>query len=653
MATYEVDVGGKTYEVDAPDEKTAWKWANIEHKKASSGKAEPVRQAAESDAAGSVQKSENAGILANIGMGALKGASDIGTTIMRPVDALLNATGISDYTNKQRKADQKYLADYYADPDSIAFKGGEIGAQIAGTAGVGGALAKGVTGASRLVPAAANYAPKLASALESGGFTLGGAPATTGAQMAANGATRVLGGAMAGGASAGLINPSDVGVGAALGGAMPIVGKVAGEVGRGAKAALYDPIFNQQQIIDATLKRAVGQGNAAQVAQSVANMARTPGVKFSAGEASMNPALAAMEDAFRAQNPGGALGAQASTNRTALAQPLRDIAKDDAARLAAVQARDAAAAPLYARASTEMPAKISPQVESKINDIISRPAIQQAMQEAKILAKNEGIDITNEGSIQGLHYSKLALDGQISAAKQAGDANKTRILMGLKDKLGSVMDDLSPTYRQASETFASRSQPINQMDMGKYLAEKLIPSTSGDNPVTLKAASLATALQNPDHAAQLATGFSGAKMSTVLTPEQFAAVQGVNADASRIAEALKLGMGNGSPTARRLATGEYIGQNLAEQAPVLSRIMQSVGNMPLVGAVPRVIGGMGSMAGKKINADMATKLEEMLAANPQAVADALLRVSAQGQPLLNQQAQALLRTTPIAIQASP
>lgn len=33
--TYEVDIDGKTYEVDAPDANTAWRWANIEHAKAS------------------------------------------------------------------------------------------------------------------------------------------------------------------------------------------------------------------------------------------------------------------------------------------------------------------------------------------------------------------------------------------------------------------------------------------------------------------------------------------------------------------------------------------------------------------------------------------------------------------------------------------
>jgi len=31
--TYEVDVGGVTYDVDAPDAKTAWSWANQTHSK--------------------------------------------------------------------------------------------------------------------------------------------------------------------------------------------------------------------------------------------------------------------------------------------------------------------------------------------------------------------------------------------------------------------------------------------------------------------------------------------------------------------------------------------------------------------------------------------------------------------------------------------
>ena len=34
MATFDVDIKGVTYEVDAPDENTAWKWANVTHSKA-------------------------------------------------------------------------------------------------------------------------------------------------------------------------------------------------------------------------------------------------------------------------------------------------------------------------------------------------------------------------------------------------------------------------------------------------------------------------------------------------------------------------------------------------------------------------------------------------------------------------------------------
>jgi len=39
MPTYQVDVGNKTYEVDAPDSNTAWQWANITHSRAAK---EPV-----------------------------------------------------------------------------------------------------------------------------------------------------------------------------------------------------------------------------------------------------------------------------------------------------------------------------------------------------------------------------------------------------------------------------------------------------------------------------------------------------------------------------------------------------------------------------------------------------------------------------------
>lgn len=167
----------------------------------------------------------------NIAMGALKGATDIGTTILRPVDAALNAAGVTDTTNVERKQSLKKIFQRNAEPESLSFKGGELGADIAGTAGVGGVLAKGVRVAGSAFPAIAQYAPKLAAALESGGFKLGGTPATTVGGQAAEWATRAAGGATVGGASAGLVNPSDAPVGAALGGTLPAAAKLAGAAG--------------------------------------------------------------------------------------------------------------------------------------------------------------------------------------------------------------------------------------------------------------------------------------------------------------------------------------------------------------------------------------------------------------------------------------
>lgn len=165
--------------------------------------------------------------LKNVAMGALKGASDIGATILAPLDA----TGLTGRTNAERRAALSGFFGENADTGSLAFKGGELGADIAGTAGVGGVLAKGVTTAARFAPSLAQYAPKLAAALESGGFRLGTPAATTTLGRIADMGTRTLGGATVGAASAGLVNPNDATAGAVIGGALPGVAKAAGAAG--------------------------------------------------------------------------------------------------------------------------------------------------------------------------------------------------------------------------------------------------------------------------------------------------------------------------------------------------------------------------------------------------------------------------------------
>jgi hypothetical protein len=169
----------------------------------------------------------------NAPMGALRGAARIGTTLLRPVDAALNAAGITETTNKDRVRALDDFSKENADPNSLGFQSGDVFAQIAGTSGVGGLLAKGVNA----VPALANAVPRLATALQSGGMALGGTPATTIAGKAGEMALRTGAGAVTGGAMTGLVNPEEAGTGAMIGGGLPIATKAAGAVGKGIRSA--------------------------------------------------------------------------------------------------------------------------------------------------------------------------------------------------------------------------------------------------------------------------------------------------------------------------------------------------------------------------------------------------------------------------------
>ncbi|MDR6163470.1 hypothetical protein [Pseudomonas fluorescens] len=167
----------------------------------------------------------------NILGGAIRGAGSIGATIVAPYDIVQDlraGKGLSLESNRQRRADMDWaLQDLGAQPDSMAFKGGKLGAEIAGTAGVGGALAKGAA----MLPGASRIAPLIES-IGSGGFRNGGLQGLTGL------ATRGAGGAITGGAAAGLVNPEDAGLGAAVGGAVPGASAIGGNTMRGIGRAI-------------------------------------------------------------------------------------------------------------------------------------------------------------------------------------------------------------------------------------------------------------------------------------------------------------------------------------------------------------------------------------------------------------------------------
>lgn len=146
----------------------------------------------------------------------LRGAGSIGATLLTPLDMAARALGVQNSfigRDDRRTAMDQALQSRGVDTESNTFKGVKLGTEIAGTAGIGGMLAAPLK----------TVAPSFSAAIESGGLFAQGASMPT----------RIAGGAITGGATAGLVDPNDVGMGAAVGAAFPVGVKAVGAMGRG------------------------------------------------------------------------------------------------------------------------------------------------------------------------------------------------------------------------------------------------------------------------------------------------------------------------------------------------------------------------------------------------------------------------------------
>lgn len=162
----------------------------------------------------------------NVAAGAVRGAGSIGATLLAPLDIAkdaLDGKGLSLESNRQRRADMdSALQTLGADTDSIAYKGGKLATEVAGTLGAGGAVANTLS----RVPGVAANAPNLLTAIRTAGMEAG---ATTGVQ---NALLRAAGGGVTGATAAGLVDPKEAATGGVVGALLPGALKVAGAAGQ-------------------------------------------------------------------------------------------------------------------------------------------------------------------------------------------------------------------------------------------------------------------------------------------------------------------------------------------------------------------------------------------------------------------------------------
>ena len=208
-------------------------------------------------------------------LGALRGTASIGNTIL-PGDRKAGIEGGMQALG--------------GNPDSMAYGAGKIGAEIAGTAGIGGLAAKGLSA----IPGVAQAAPSLINALKTSGMTTGAAPANFLSKAGlADMAIRTGAGAAVGGASAAAVGDNPM-MGAVIGGVTPGALQLVGGVAKAAGNAFSNKAA--ENTVVERVRGVIGKG-------TPGNLSQTGDIPLSAAARTQSPELARMEQGSRLRNP--------------------------------------------------------------------------------------------------------------------------------------------------------------------------------------------------------------------------------------------------------------------------------------------------------------------------------------------------------------
>lgn len=512
----------------------------------------------------------------------------------------------------------------YKEVSPYATGGGEIGGNMAATWPVGGLLGKAVSAAApvvgRVAPSAVPYAEKLASALTTGGFKVGGVAPTTLAGKAGEMGIRMMGGGATGGATAGLVNPDDSLTGAMIGAALPPVASGAYSLTKGVASgakSLVEPFYQggREKIVGRAIRNVAGNSADDAIRAMETSQSAIPGVNYSAAEAANNPGIASLSRTATATDPVAMneLAQQTAANNAARIEALAGLAPDKAA---AIEGRTSATEALYGAAKDKVV-----QITDNLKELLDRPSIKSAISKAQQLARenNEGtqfvksipeqmgmivgengkpltVSAEQTGSMTGraAHYIKMALDDMANASPMSGiGKNEVRSIANTRNAFLQEIEQQIPEYAQARKLFAELSAPVTQADMVEKIAERAV------NPRgNLTLGGLSRALS--DRTAKTVTGQQNATLAKVLAPEQLQTLRQIEADLLRQDFANTAGRGAGSDTVQKLAF-----TNMLNQAGIPQALRGS--------AVPSIIGNLLQRGGDAFYGGANKKIAELLA----------------------------------------
>lgn len=380
------------------------------------------------------------------------------------------------------------------------------------------------------------------------------------------GANTVKGASMIG-ALTGLVQPSEsttetlqnTGLGLAAGGGGVMLGRglAAGYQGL---SGMLRPLTQkgQQQIASEVLQASATDAN-----KAAANAARArpmvPGSNPTLGQAADDAGLAQLERTlYNSPDSQGPLAKAYQAQQEARRKAIADVAGtpsylDDLKAGRSVFAREDYNAARAAGIDPQMSAALQPQIES----LMRRPTMKKLAEDAKLMAADRDIALTNVGSVDGMHWMKKALDRKIAAATNPASPTHESLdaLTQMKGDLMATLEQISPLYKTANDNFAKSSKTINAMEVAKDLQDRLYKNANWGSQKEMGGV-YQTELNKALESVKKQTGMNKS-LSDVMPTRDIATLEGVALDLARKENAQNLGRAVGSPTMQNM-----MGQNL-------------------------------------------------------------------------------------------
>lgn len=174
--------------------------------------------------------------------------------------------------------------------------------------------------------------------------------------------------------------------------------------------------------------------------------------------------------------------------------------------------------------------------DAELRTIRKNPFFQRASNKASDLIESRGIDPRKQLTA-ALHQVKLAMDDMLSGTGEKVLArNERQAVQQVKKRLIGWLERKNTLYKKARTQFAKESKPINEMEVGQFLRDKLISPLAERE----RAQVFSQAVRDAPGTLKKSTGFARfTELDQVLSSGNVSLVRSVQKDLARQSQSLR------------------------------------------------------------------------------------------------------------------